>query len=1682
MKRAAGAVAAAAVIASSLVVGSAGAAQANTSTVPPATNPAMADRCDIDLAIQLDYSTSMTNAQLTAQETAVKDLATALQGYPVRIALFHFGSNSPIDGTAANTPLLLTSVQTQAGVDAIHAKLDAFSRSGTNYTNWQAAFDTVRGTGESYDMLALVTDGNPTRINHPSMIQDTADNPVNQAIVDGGVTAANQLKAEGTRIVGVAVTDNLGGTGSNAYQAMLRQIPQVSGPVEGSDYYLGGLASLQQTLLDLVNANCATIDLDKVGTLSADGNTIDYGFSIENTGIVPLTDVRLTDPLPGLSAITWGVWPNPAAPGVLQPGESVTATASYTVTAEDRENGNVHNEATADGLPPTGTSRVTDRDTEDVPVLPADPSISLTKTADPLSYSAVGQTVTYTFLVENDGDVPLTAVDVDDELAGLSDVTFAVWPGAPGELQPGQSVTGTATLTITQAHIDAGKIDNTATATGTPPAQPGGGTPDPVTDTDDATVTGPALAPALTLEKEADVDAYELGDEITYTFTIENTGNVTLSGVTVTDPLPGLSALNYTWPAGNADGVLEPGQIATATATYTATQADVDRGFVHNAATATGTPPPGPDPQNPPQPPVTPPAEVTVTGPDADPSIELDKTGALSEDENTVTYTFVATNTGNVTLTDVVITDPLTGLSVIVHDGSNATAEGVLAPGEFVTGTATYTVTTGDRDAGSIVNLATVVGTPPALMDPEDPEAPGIPQEPVSDTDPNTLDLAQTAAIQLVKEGELEGDGDAASQPGDLVGYTFTVTNTGNVTLSGVTVTDAMLADAGVTVVIADDAWPGPVGVLQAGQSVVGHASYPLTQADIDNGRVDNIAVATGVSTIPDPENPGEFITPNDDDDATVPVNADPALSLVKTGGFDDEAVVGDTVTYAFTVTNTGNQTLSGVSITDEMLADAGVGIVFADDAWPGAEGVLAPGESVVASAVYTLTQADVDAGHVHNVASATGTPPTPPGGEIPPPLPPVEDEVDLPIPGDASILLVKTGELLDEAVAGDPVEYTFTVTNTGALTLSGVSITDEMLAAAGVSIVFADDAWPGAAGVLAPGESVEATASYPLTQADIDAGHVDNTAETQGTPPNAYDPEDPEGPGIPREPVEDDDTVVIPLDPEAGISLQKDGVRDGASTPGETVTYTFTVTNTGALTLSGVSITDEMLAAAGVDIVFADDAWPGAEGVLAPGESVEATAVYPLTQADIDAGGVVNVASTEGTPPNAYDPENPDGPGIPREPVTDEDPAFVPVDQAPAIQLVKTGEHLAAAPQHAGDLVGYTFVATNTGNVTLSDVVITDEMLADAGVSIVFADDAWPGAEGVLAPGESVEATAVYPLTQADIDAGHVDNVAVVVGTSPDSIDPENPDGDPIPGETVEDRDDITIPVAPSPSISLVKTGELDAEAKAGDTVTYTFVASNTGNVTLTGVEIVDPLPGLGELSYVWPGAAGVLAPGQSVVATASYTLTQADVDAGAVDNTATVFGTPPNAYDPENPDGEGIPQEPVTDEDSATIPLPPAPAIELVKTGSATGKALAGDRIEYTFVATNTGNVTLSGVVISDPLAGLSVLTYQWPGETGVLAPGQSVKATASYVLTAADITAGSVVNTATVIGYAPDGDDPVGGQSVTDGDSATVLTGKLAVTGGTAAPLFGIGAVGALLLAAGLVLLARRRKQEA
>ncbi|WP_151199600.1 DUF11 domain-containing protein [Cryobacterium sp. LW097] len=773
----------------------------------------------MDFAISLDLSNSVTDPQLQQAREELAELANALEGYPVRFAVSNFASNAPATNGGANAPLPLTSVADAAGVDAIVSYVNGLQRPvpAQGGTNWDRGLAAIAGSTENYDALFFLTDGNPTQYADP--VQGPG-NSTNQATIDAAVSSANVVKGEGTRIVPIGVNDNIAG----GQLAMFREhITQISGPAEGDDYHLAGFAALASTLIGIVNTNCASIDLEKTGTL-ADGATgtagdiVDYEFTVTNTGTVALTDVTLADPKPGLSSIEFGIWPG--APGVLEPTQSVTATASYTLTEADVTAGEVSNTATTSGIPPAGTA-VTDEAPALVTLPELTPGISLEKTG-----VLAGDTIAYSFTATNTGNVTLTAVSIVDELEGVSEISYGAWPAASGVLAPGQSVTATASYGITQADRDAGTVANTATTTGTPPSGP------PVSDEDDFEQPL-AGAPALNLVKTGVL----AGDTIAYSFTATNTGSVTLSSVTIADELEGLSEISYgKWPA--ATGVLAPGQSVTATASYAITQADRDAGTVDNTATTTGTPPSGPPVSD----------EDDFDQPlDGTPALNLVKTGVL--DGNTIAYSFTATNTGDVTLTAVSIADELKGLSELQY-GEWPAVTGVLAPGQSVTATATYAVTQADRDAGAVHNTATTTGTPPGG---------GI----VTDEDEFDQPLGGTPSVSLVKTGVLSGN---------TIAYTFVATNSGTVTLTSVSIEDALdgLSD------VSYGAWPAGAGVLAPGQSVTATASYTLTQADLDAGLVSNTATVTGTP----PHGP----VVSDKDTFELPLVDGPAISLVKTG------------------------------------------------------------------------------------------------------------------------------------------------------------------------------------------------------------------------------------------------------------------------------------------------------------------------------------------------------------------------------------------------------------------------------------------------------------------------------------------------------------------------------------------------------------------------------------------------------------------------------------------------------------------------------------------------------------------------------------------------------------------------------------------------------------------------------
>jgi uncharacterized repeat protein (TIGR01451 family) len=1221
--------------------------------------------------------------------------------------------------------------------------------------------------------------------------------------------------------------------------------------VQVTDASSATVTATQSPSIDVVKTASPT-------TVTTAGQSITYSFEVTNTGNVTLAGLGVVDPLPGLAGLSCPVT-------TLIPATSTTCTATYTVIQSDLDAGAINNIATASGAP-FGGPVVTDADAETV-IATQTASIELVKSASPSSVSSAGETVTYSFVVTNIGNVTLTGVGVTDPLPGLSVVTCPV-----SSLAPAVSTTCAATYLVTQADVDAGAINNTATAIGTPPVGLA------VTDSDPATVVADP-APAIEVVKSASPSTVSAaGETVTYSFVVTNIGNVTLTGVGVSDPLPGLSAV--TCPVSS----LAPAVSTTCAATYLVTQADVDAGAIDNTAVASGNPPTGPvvsDPDS----------EVVLAT--AAPSVDVAKTASpttVTAAGEMVTYSFVVTNIGNVTLTGVGVTDPLPGLSVVTCPVSS------LAPAVSTTCAATYLVTQADIDAGAINNTATASGTPPT--------GPAV-----VDSDPATVVADPAPAIEVVKTASPT----TVTAAGETVTYSFVVTNIGNVTLTGVGVTDPL---PGLSVVTC------PVSSLAPAVSTTCAATYLVTQADVDSGVINNTAVASG--------SPPTGPAVSDPDSEVVLATAAPSVDVVKTASPTTVTAAGETVTYSFVVTNTGNVTLTGVGVTDPL---PGLSVVTCPAS------MLVPVASTTCTATYVVTQADIDAGAINNTATASGTPPTGPAVVD-------TDPATVTVTQTASLELVKTASPTTVTAAGQTITYSFEVANTGTVTLTAIVVTDPL---PGLSAVTCP------ASTLAPGASTTCSATYLVTQTDIDTGAINNLASVSGTPPT--------GPAV-----TDSDPATVLATQVPAVSLVKTATPTTVTSAGQSVAYSFVVTNSGNVTLTGVGVSDPL---------------PGLSGItcptstLAPAASTTCTATYVVLQTDVDAGVINNTATATGTPPT--------GPAV-----TDVDSETVAVTQSPSIVLVKSATPTTVTS--AGQSVAYSFVVTNSGNVTLTGVGVSDPLPGLSGITCPA---------GTLAPAASTTCTATYVTTQADVDSGAISNTATAAGTPPA-------------GPAVTDSDVEIVTATPAPAIGVVKTASPTSVSAAGQTISYSFVVTNTGNLTLTGIAVTDPLPGLSGVAC----PVSTLLPSASTTCTATYTVSQTDVDAGAVNNTASVVGTPPTG-------------PVVNDADTATVTAAPTPSMSLVKSASPTTVTAAGQTVNYSFLVTNTGSVTLTGVAVTDPLPGLSAVTCL----ATTLAPTASTTCTATYSATQADIDNGQIANTATASGAPPVG------PPVTDIDTTTV-----------------------------------------
>ncbi|WP_421076877.1 beta strand repeat-containing protein [Microbacterium sp. IO18] len=1163
--------------------------------------------------------------------------------------------------------------------------------------------------------------------------------------------------------------------------------------------------------------------------------------------------------------------------GALEPGQVLTITYSVIVDA-DVEGERIANSVTASGTPPGGLPPVDPPAvTTEHPVA----GYTVAKSSSPAAGTVVepGQTIEYTVTGTNTGATVLSPASLSDDLSAVfahaaynADVATEI-DGAPvaagaatitgddlawtGTLQPGQTVTITYSVTVeadTSGEILKNTVSGTATPTTPEPSDPDGPqVPGEPIVPPTVTTEHPVIGSGFTISKSADPasgTAVSAGDTVTYTITGTNTGDTDLDPARIVDDLSGvLDDAGY-----NDDVTADRGSVTVSGDTLTWTgdvprgesvtirysvtiDAGVQKALLNNVASGTATPripvdPADPDGPTTPGTPIVPPAAET-NHPVVDTGLEVTKSadpvsGTAVRAGDTITYTISGVNTGNTTLDPASIVDDLS--AVLAHaqyggdasastgavelDGTTLTWTGALAPGARVD--ITYTVTV-DADATGVLlrNTVTGEGTPLIPADPTDPDSPTTPGTPVTTPPSTTEHPVATPGFTVAKSADPASG--TRVDPGSVITYTVTGTNTGDTVLDPASIADDLrgaLAHASYNddvtatrgdVSVVDDAldWSG---VLLPGQDVV--ITYSVTVDPTAGGEtIANTATGTGTPLIPtdpsDPDSPTTPGTPITPPPATTehPVN-EPGFTFAKTVDPAAGTAVdpGDVLTYTLTAVNTGQTVLDPVEITDDLskvlpyasynddavavIGGLPAGAVTVDGAELDWSGALAVGQTVVIT--YSVTVGADGVGSVlENSASATATPPG--GSVITPPPGTTTNAVNVPGFSVSKSADPVAGTAVDP---GSVITYTVTGVNTGETVLDPVAIVDDLsgvlahadynddaaaligTTASTAPVVSGDSlSWTGA---LPVGETV--TITYSVTvQADAGGAILENSASGSATPPGGVPP-------IETPPA----TTEHPVN-EPGFELRKsaDPASGTRVDPGSVITYTVTGVNTGETALAPVSISDD-LSGVLAHAVYNDDAtatvidgsapapvvdgdeltWSGA---LAVGQRV--TITYSVT-VNGDAGGatIANTVAGTATPPGGGELTPP--------PVTTENPVGTP-----GFTFVKTADPGSEKAVAAGSVVTYRLVGTNTGETGLDDVVITDDLSgvlrhADLrpGATAVVGDRAvaapavdgnelrWSGS---LAQGESITIT-YSVIVHADAAGAKLHNVAVGTATPP--------------------------------------------------------------------------------------------------------------------------------------------------------------------------------------------------------------------------------------------------------------------------------------------------------------------------
>lgn len=1084
---------------------------------------------------------------------------------------------------------------------------------------------------------------------------------------------------------------------------------------------------------------------------------------LTNTSIASVSNIILSDPLPENAAflpgtvIVGGVSQPLAVPsagipiGSLGPGASVAVTFEVRITMPIPLQ--VNNQSTV-----SFTSGVfSGSSSSNVTTTPVtQPQISLVKSASDLN-ATVGDTVIYTVVVSNTGNLAANVTLTDNIPAGTTfDPNSVIVGGFPqpgaapdtgitvGTVAPGASVPVSFTVFIVSLPSPQQLVNQAAsTYTFTPPdgrLLSGSAVSN--------TVTIAVSAPNLSVVKSTASTSVAIGDTIAYSVDITNNGADPVNNVILSDPTPdgatfvpgSVSVNGVPFPnAHPASGIpvstLASG--ASAVVSYSVTVASVPAdASIDNEASVTYTSGvfAGSTFSNP--------VAVPVFQPEIAAAKAANTTNATVGD--TVTYTINISNTGNygasLTVTDNIpagttfVTNSvlINGQPLPQADPSTGIAAGTIAPGATVAVTFSVVITSLPSPQ-VLVNQGTVASS---FTLPDGRTLGG-----------SSLTNTVTLPVSNPNLAVVKTTATTATNIGDTITYSVTLTNNGIATVNNVVFTDALPAGTafvpgsvlvdGVARPAASPATGVTIGSIAPGASVTVAFNVTVTALP-PSGLLNNQSSASFTS--------GALSSAAFSNIVTTPV-FQPIIAAAKSSSAQN-ATVGDTIVYTVNVSNSGNYAASA-TLTDTIPAGTTLvpnSVLINGFPSPGADpatgitlGSIAAGAAL--TVVFSVVIDTLPASQQLSNQAILAFNYTLPDGRVFNQS--ASSNINL-IPVSSPDVLVAKSTTVIDAVPGDTVPYSIAVTNNGIAPVNNAVLSDPIPAGSSFvagSVVVDGTPLPGgnpangiSLGTIAPGATVLVTFNIlvntlpnPATLSNLASVSFTSGAFSGASYSN---------------------TLVTPVfQPVIGILKAADTTN---ATVGDTVTYSLSVTNTGNLA-AVVTLTDSIPAGAVFipnSVLVNGQPVPGADpttginlGTVPAGATVTMLVTLQVTLASLPSPQqLVNQAAA------AFTFTPPDGRSLSGSAVSNT--LVIPVS-SPDVTAVKSTPAVDAV---VGDIITYTIAVTNNGIVPVNNVVLVDPIPAGSQFvagSVTVDGTPRPGANpgtgiliGTIAPGATSTVT----------------------------------------------------------------------------------------------------------------------------------------------------------------------------------------------------------------------------------------------------------------------------------------------------------------------------------------------------